>query len=241
VAIPVKDQAVVDEFMNKLDGMLAMLARKPPDGGWFGIDQDYYRLSRADATRCFALKFGPLKFRLFWERIGNGLYIASKPFILDDLRAAQATMAGGDSGPVAHAMIRIRADHWNQVLPDYRLGWAENNREACLNNLGPLSSVARALPPGQGDAEQRGIEVHRAADKLHGLHFFCPEGGHYLVSPDGAECTCSVHGSVLAPRQPDAPNDKGQLGKLLKDFHGMTATITFLEDGLHAVVVIERK
>jgi hypothetical protein len=243
LAVPVQDAAIVDEFMNKVDALLAGLARKPVERGWLGIDYDFYRLSPSDGARCFALRFGPLKFRLFWERIESGLFIASKPFILDDLRAVStsSTKAQGTSSPVAHAMVRIRAENWNQVLPDYRLGWAENNREACLNNLGPLSSVARAFPPGQGDADQRGAEVHRLADRLHGLHFFCPEGGRYLFAPDGQECTCSVHGGVMMSRQPDAPNDKGQLGKLLQNFRGMTMALTFLEDGLHAVVTIDRK
>ena len=45
-------------------------------------------------------------------------------------------------------MVRIRADHWNAVLPDYRLGWEESSRQACLENLGPLSNVARAMAAG---------------------------------------------------------------------------------------------
>src|SRR5262249_56970811 len=108
--------AVVDEFMKRLDSLLAGLARKPPERGWFGIDQDYDRLAGADARRCFAVRFGPLKFRLFWARIGNGLYVASKAFILDDLRAASTAASPegrGASGPIAHAMIRIRAENWN--------------------------------------------------------------------------------------------------------------------------------
>src|SRR5258708_9324388 len=144
-------------------------------------------------------------------------------------------------------MVRMRPKNWNQVLPDYRLGWAENNREACLENLGPLTSVSRAFvatnqPKGAALAgEDLGREVHRAADKMHTVHFFCPEGGYYVVAPDGKTVLCSAHGSALNPRQPTAPADSSSLGKLLRDFTGMTTTLTFLEDGLHAVVVIERK
>ena len=83
--------------------------------------------------------------------------------------------------------------------------------------------------------------MHKQADRLHGVHFFCPEGGHYLLSPDGKSCRCSVHGSALNPRQETEPGEKGSTGKLLQEVTGLTATLTFMEDGLHAVVVIDRK
>jgi hypothetical protein len=53
--------------------------------------------------------------------------------------------------------------------------------------------------------------------------------------------TCSVHGSALAPRQLAVPAEQGSSWKLLHRFGGMTALLTFLEDGLHAVVTIDRK
>jgi len=49
--------------------------------------------------------------------------------------------------------------------------------------------------------------------------------------------TCSVHGSALAPRQPTAPRGTGALEQL----GGLTATVTFLPEGLRAVVGVERK
>jgi len=53
--------------------------------------------------------------------------------------------------------------------------------------------------------------------------------------------TCSVHGSARAPQQAAAPAENSASSKLLRDLSGMTVTLTFLEDGLHAVVVIDRK
>jgi hypothetical protein len=204
--------------------------------GFFQLDQDFYHLSSLEgrATRSFGLQFGPLKLRFFYERIGNAFYVASKPFLLDDLKAAAAA-AATDAGPVAHAMARMRPENWNQVLPDFRLGWAENHREACLNNLSPLSSVARAF----GDKEA--AQVHNQADALYGVHFFCPEDGQYAVSPDGKSVTCSVHGSPVAPRQLPAPVEGTALGKLLSGLAGTTAALTFHEDGLHAVLTIDRR
>ena len=134
-------------------------------------------------------------------------------------------------------------------MPDFRLGWAENSREACLNNLGLLSSVGRAFAAEAGNGraastesgEQLGRQVQDYTDKLYAVHHFCPEDGHYVLSPDGKEILCSVHGSARAPRQQSAPNDDSAQGKLLRDFAGLTASLTFLKDGLHAVVVIDRK
>lgn len=236
VSVAVQDASIVDEFLNRLDKLLAAQAREPVSPGWFRVEPDFYRMNNANASdiRCASLGIGPLKFRIFWARIGNALYIASKQFILDDLAAANAAKT---TGPTGHAMFRIRSRNWNQVLPDFRLGWAENNRHACLDNLGPLSSVARALAGG----DQSGDKICHCADHLHGAHFFCPEGGHYEVMPGGRVMTCSVHGSALAPRQNSAPAQDQSLGKLLGSFAGLEATLTFLEDGLHAVVTIDRK
>ena len=155
-------------------------------------------------------------------------------------------------------MIRVRSQNWNQVLADFRLGWAENNREACLRNLGPLSSVARSFrsqesenrnqqpenqqsgnrnpgsekePENKADLSRR---IHLEADRLHTTHFFCPDGGQYRLAPDGKSMMCTIHGSAASPRQPQEP--QGALGDLLNRFSGMTATLTFREDGLHAVL-----
>ena len=157
-------------------------------------------------------------------------------------------------------MIRVRPQNWNQVLADFRLGWAENNREACLRNLGPLSSVARAFgsqesgvrsqepgrkepsSPPETKADKKddlSRRIHREADRLHTTHFFCPDGGQYRLAPDGKSMMCSIHGSTASPRQPQEP--QGALGDLLDRFCGMLATLTFREDGLHATITIERK
>ncbi|HEV3261948.1 MAG TPA: DUF1559 domain-containing protein, partial [Gemmataceae bacterium] len=256
IGIPVQDGKVVDRFLDRLDHPLAVAARQH-EGGFLPVDFDFYKFpSKQDKNKVFrsyGLRLGPAKLRLFWARIGGGLYIASKPFILEDLLAAEADRATApahdkskDTGPRAHAMVRIRPQHWDKVLPDFRLGWAENNREACLNNIGPLSSVARAYTGTAGkinevDVGQVSARILQYADFLHTVHFFCPDGGSYVLAPDRKSMVCSVHGSILAPRQADAPADKSALGRLLDTFTGMTASLTFLADGLHAVVTIDRK
>ena len=47
-----------------------------------------------------------MKWRVFFERIRDGLYVASKQYILEDLPANKDRP--GPGGPKAHAMVRIR-------------------------------------------------------------------------------------------------------------------------------------
>ena len=83
--------------------------------------------------------------------------------------------------------------------------------------------------------------LHREADQLHAVHFFCPDGGRYEVSPDGRQVICSFHGTAAEPKQMAAPAAGSPMGRLMKDFSGLTAQLIFLEDGLHAVVTVDRK
>ena len=87
----------------------------------------------------------------------------------------------------------------------------------------------------------KSAEVHRQADQLHAVHFFCPDGGKYTVDADGKQVTCSIHGSAAAPKQLAAPASQSATGRLMQEFGGATAELMFLEDGLHAVITIERK
>jgi Protein of unknown function (DUF1559) len=249
ISVPVQDAKVVDEFLVRLDGFLAEQAReKEPVGGFFRVEQDFYHLpgGQGKNIRAYSFRFGPLKWRFFWARIGNGLYIASRPYILEDILALESGKANpvtAQRGPQAHAMVRLRPQHWNRVLSDYRLGWAENNRAACLHNLGPLSSLSRGMTAGKPASSAAALEqeLRRLSALVYGVHFFCPEEGRYRVAPDGKAVTCSVHGSATAPRQPAVPSEKSSLGRLLHEFADMTLALTFMEDGLHAVVTIERK
>jgi len=247
LSVPVEDAQIVDKFLDEIDASLAALARKAERDGWFDVDFDFYRVpldTKDDRVRCYSMSLGPVKWRMFFGRIDDGLYIASKRFILDDLAVAaeqrNAVEGPVDKGPTAHAMVRVRPQNWDQVLPGFRLGWAESSRHACLNNLGPLSSVARTMAA-ESDGPVDSRRVHREADQLHAVHFFCPDGGRYEVSPDGRQVICSVHGTAAEPKQLPTPAPGSPMGRLMKDFSGLTAQLIFLEDGLHAVVTVDRK
>jgi hypothetical protein len=236
-AVPVRDRKIVDSFLEQIDPVVAELSRQQERAGLFSVVPEFYTITTQNGVRrSFGIRFGPVKWRIFWARIGDGLYLTNKLFVLDDLmQAAEQTSATTDKGPTAHAMLRLRPDHWDQVLPDYRLGWAENNREACLNNVGPLSSLARAL----GNAPPK--ELHEFARRVYGVQFYCPEHGIYETAPDGKSVSCSLHGTATAPKQPPAQTENSAPNKLLRDFKDLSVSLTFLEDGLHAVLQIERK
>ncbi len=246
ISLPVRDADLVDRTLKRLDVYLAEIARAEDRGGWFGLEQDFYRVPLGDSDeqiRCFTIAFGPVKWRMFFARVGNMVCVASKKFILEDFQTLQSVDAEHkaqkrDPGPAAHAMLRIRPQNWNEVLSTFQLGWAESSREACLNNLGPLSSVAKATASAGGaDA----ATVLHQADAAHAVHFFCPDGGRYELSPDGRQVVCSQHGSAMSPRQGIAPAAASPMGRLLDQFGGLTMALTFLQDGLHAVVTVDRK
>jgi hypothetical protein len=88
---------------------------------------------------------------------------------------------------------------------------------------------------------ERELRQLRAGEQYFDSHFFCPDGGRYAWSDDGKCVTCTVHGSASEPRQPAAPSPASDLGRLLGDLSDLKLTLTFLEDGLHAVVTVSRK
>jgi len=242
LSVPVEDARVVDEFLEEVDVLFATLARQQRGNGFLDFTADYYRVPLGETghtARSFCLQLGPVRWRMFFARLGRGLYVASKREVLEDL-AAIADQKPDDTGPVAHAMVRVRPENWDLILPAFQLGWAEKSREACLDNLAPLTAVARAAAAAS-DKPPAGADVLRQADRLHAVHFFCPDGGRYELAPDGRQVVCSIHGSAADPRQPAAPTARSPIGRLMRQFAGATAELVFLEDGLHAVVTIRRK
>ncbi|HYG75551.1 MAG TPA: DUF2950 family protein [Planctomycetota bacterium] len=253
VSVAVQDEKVTDTFLEKLDEFLAIASRRNDRGGWIEIDQDFYKLQTppregkaAPAVHAYGFRFGPIKWRFFWARIGGFLYVASQPGILEELAAldsAPKAAAEEEAESKAHGLLTIRPTHWALVLPDYRLGWAENNREACLNNLSMLSGVAKAYGTelAQKPANEASRLLRKQADRLHAVHFFCPDGGQYVLAPDGKSVVCSAHHSVLKPQQKAAPNANTPTNALMQSISNVTVSLTFLEDGLRAVLTVERK
>jgi hypothetical protein len=247
IAIPVRDAQVVDVFLEQLDLLLAAEARGGSSGGFFPIEPDFYRIERAGrpTIRCQSLRMGPIRWRVFWARIGDGIYLASERWLIDRLEAAANGERSGERGPSGHAMLRVRASAWKRILEDYRLGWAENNRLACLENLAPLYGVARALRAEGGlaesDAAAADEALRAAAERVLGVRHFCPEGGRYRLAQGGRRMECTLHGHTALSRQGLAPRADHALARLLAELRTVTAVATFEEEGLRAVLTIERR
>jgi hypothetical protein len=243
IAIPVKNREIVDEFLKRLDGFLVGLSHER-ERSFFELERDFYQIPNGGSLiRTGSIGFGPVKWRFFFQRIGDAVYIASQRTILEDLAAisSKSDAAPRTGDPPAHGLVRLRPQHWKEVLDHYHLGWEESNRQACLKNIGPLTSLSRALIAGNADGKPlTNVKLADYAARLYDVRYFCPDDGQYSIGADGA-ITCSKHGSADSPRQGTSPSESSELGKLLGEFSDMSLSLTFLEDGLHAVVDLERK
>lgn len=244
IDLAVEDAAIVDAFLAKLDEGAAIEARTHTDLGWFAFRKDFYTVQIGDTkVRSFVLSLGPIKWRFFYARIGSHVCVASKLQTLEQLVAKHADKpaAQNAAGSPAHAQLTIHRQQWNRIVPSVRLTWDEAARQACLDNIGPLTSAARVAAGSHHDAtEITAEELVATASSIYGGIHRCPCGGHYVRTPEG-RIMCSVHGDADHPQQPvpDAPNG-GSL-QMLNSFSEIRVLLTFLEDGLHAVLEIDRQ
>lgn len=240
LSFSVQDANVVDRFLETLDGLLAQV---PNGGGWLGVQQEFYRLTadgvQEDGMRAGTIQAGPFKLRFFWQRVGDGLYVTNKRYILQDLRRQREATAGDptDPGPSAHAMLRLRPEHWKAVLPGYELGWEEARRAGCMKNLSRLEDALRGLAT-RSDSLPAPGQIARRAERLHGVWFYCPDGGQYQAA-SGDAMECSIHGGRRQPRQPHRPAALTE--QTIGDMGRVTASLTFQPEGLHAELTLERR
>lgn len=244
IDVAVEDKAVVDAFLEKLDEGAAVEARTHTDLGWFAFKKDFYTVPIGDTkARSFVLSLGPLKWRFFYTRIGSSVCIASKLQTLEQLLARNAATPGPQdaSGSPAHAQLTIHRQHWNRIMPSMRLSWDEAARQACLDNIGPLTSAARvAASSHHDDGEVTPEQLASTASWVYGGIHRCPCGGHYVRTKEG-RVVCEVHGNADLPQQPAPDADNGGSLEMLNSFSEIRVLLTFLEDGLHAVLEIDRK
>jgi hypothetical protein len=242
VSIPVRNAKIVDEFLEELDRLIVReRAQGEWDAFWNARSIEFYRLPFPEphVVRCLAVKLFGLKWRLYWGRIGDGLYIANRPFVLEDILAAQAEKKGEKQPESAHALLRLRPENWRDVRVGYNLGWAENHRSACHDNQSLLVNVRRGWNDLAADAPE--ATLMERVQRIYGVRPYCPDGGVYVFSAEGKSCRCSIHGTARDPRQPATPSPNSATGRLLREFAGLRATLSFEPEGLRAVAVIERR
>jgi hypothetical protein len=249
LSIPVKDPEIVDRTLSKLDVFLARWIHRPDlrqgfPAGLLGIEHDVYGISgKADpGVRAYAFQFGPLTWRFYWSRIGDGLYLASKPFILEELKRAaesEADETGRAESPAGHGLVRIRPQHWNRILPHFQIGWAEAQRRSCLHSVSFMSSVARGLTSARGrpavDADLPNIE--KLSRTFFRVEPHCGAGGKYTVTDEGTGVCCTAHGCQNLPRQ--ARGQQTELAAFAESLTDVQLQMTFTEDGLHTIVTFD--
>lgn len=250
IDLAVEDVAIVDAFLEKLDDGAAIEARTHTDFGWFAFKKDFYTLQTGDTkVRSFVLSLGPFKWRFFYARIGANVCISSKLQTLELIAAEHAAKAANPQLPVsptrdsfpAHAQVTIHREQWKHIMPSMRLSWDEAARNACLDNIGPLTSAARlATSSHHDDGEVTPEQLAASASSIYGGIHRCPCGGHYLRTKDG-KVVCDVHGNADHPQQPTPDAKNGGSLEMLNSFSEIRVLLTFLEDGLHAVLEIDRK
>ena len=248
LSIPVKDPEIVDRTLSKLDVFLARWSHRPDLQrgffGWLSVEHDVYRISgKADpAVRAYAFQFGPLTWRFYWSRIDDGLYLASKPFILDELKRAAGSEAddtGRAESLASHGMVRIRPQHWNRILPHFQIGWAEAQRRSCLHNVSFLSSAARGLTSASGrpavDADMS--KIKQLTRTLFHVESHCGAEGKYTVTDEGTGVCCTAHGCQTLPRQ--AMGQQTELAAFAESLTDVQLQMTFTDEGLHTVVTFD--
>lgn len=247
VSMPLEDGKLIDDLLEAYDAVA--VRRNGIRERTFFFDQSFefhHLTTRGGHTvRAYCTKFGPITWRMYVARIGKGLYITNQTDVIDDLHAlakeAPKEPAVADLGPDAHGMVRVRAKNWSAALPGYQHGWESSNRQACCQSMQALEGVARAHGSFlKGTPEERGKELAELTARLHGFHHACPDGGTYRLEPDGT-LRCDIHGTVRLPRQKEFPEPASAVARRMGGFRDMTAALTFLPEGLRAVVVIERK
>lgn len=244
IVVPVQQADIVDRFLVEVDKQLASL----PKGFQDFVQMEQYQIPVGEnKVRIYSIKLLGISFRIAWARMGNYLVVTNQPTMLPELhqyyskQAAPSKEANTKKDDQGHAQFSIYPEAWKQVLPGYRLGWAENHRVACAKNQQCIANIARSYPElvkADGTYDPKLLTLVR---QQYGQRVFCPDGGTYKLLPDG-NCECSIHGCAhINPQQPLEPSKDSDTMKSLAEFKGLNATLTFLEDGLHAVLVLKRK
>lgn len=244
IVIPVQQAELVDRFLVEVDKQLAALPRGFQDF----VQMEQYQIPVGEnKVRIYSIKLLGISFRIAWARMGNYLVVTNQPTMLPELhqyyskQAAPSKEANTKKDDQGHAQFSIYPEAWKQVLPGYRLGWAENHRVACGKNQQCIANIARSYPElvkADGTYDPKLLTLVR---QQYGQRIFCPDGGTYKMLPNG-NCECSIHGCAhINPQQPLEPSKESDTMKSLAEFKGLSATLTFLEDGLHAVLVLKRK
>lgn len=242
LVIPVKNAQAVDDFLSEVDRRCADLL---PARLERMVRIEQYKVRHGErAVRVLSLRALGLSIRLAWARVGDQLVLTNQPELLLGNTFDPGQWQPQPGGVSGHAMLRIRADRWRLSLPRAQLSWAENQRLACARSQHQLAMVARGYPELLTPDGKLTEELVRRTAQIYGGRPYCPDGGTYDMVGKETErrCRCQLHGDAVSGFIClEAPAEGSATAQTLRDFSGLSATLTFLEDGLHAVLIVERR
>ncbi len=252
-SLSLNNPAIVDKFLDILEPMLAKA--NPVSRGFNAFD--YSRLRSKpdlDIHNC-SWQIGPAKFRLFFARINKSLYLSTQKSVIESIYLFMRSRSevgvsispkGSLEGLVgkAQALFEINHQNWRKVKSDSDLLWLDNSRRACLKNLAPLTVYARAAASIKGTGDLLAGDIVGASTKnpVHQATALCPDGGVYKFDATTGNVFCSVHGGLGQSRQAVQLSVNANAANVLLDsLKRSYASLTFLEDGLHGELVVEKK
>jgi hypothetical protein len=175
-----------------------------------------------------------LKLRLYSAVVDDRLVIASRRDIVTDLMDASAKGAGAkvvkNEGNMEMSVYRSA---FKQLEENVNLGWQEDLRHACHQNL-PLAAIllkSLGLPPESLNSTIAG---------LRGYQHYCPSGGRYVIDERSGAVACSIHGTSWNPKQPPAGDTTSKTLTLVNTLERVNARLAFTPEGLMTTVDIRR-
>ncbi len=240
VTLSVQDRDVVDEFLRRMDPWVARMTQHEVDD--FIPIRYHYSISQLEghAIRSLGMDVAGIGLRCFVTRLDDTLYIASQVELVRELidanRNQQPSEPPGGTAESGHLQAWMWPQLRKQSEASESFQSAAADERACHHNLAPLTEVARA---GFGDSIDDTVDKAYLRD---GVRYACPSGGRYVYEINASEPTvkCTLHGSVLEPRQPLAPPEASNAAKLSAELGEIEASVKLTPEGLRAVLTIQR-
>jgi hypothetical protein len=210
-----------------------VLAYQPLQEGWSQPRVTLYELEeyRGRKMRVIEAAIGPIRLRGFISIVGYEAYLTPRLSLLKriiDLAEEPAATPQPDALK-ANVALLIRPTAWDKVKSDFQLAWASSAKEACLSNFDELQVLFKYF----SDA---GVPIEKVSEKLDGTRYFCPEGGEYQYDSAKNVVTCTIHGTIETPRQPEKMGEDATFSRLINGIDQIAVSLTFEGEGVRTRV-----
>ncbi len=228
VTDPVKAEKSIPALFRSLSG-------KNSNSGDFSVETYAIEDHRGKPVYVVNYNLWVIKLRLFSAVIDNRLVTASRRDIITDL--IDANQSANYKKPVANdgsMELSVYRSAFKDFAEHVNIGWQEELRHACHNNL-PLISI---MMVNLGITQDK---LNSSIEHLRGYDHYCPSGGKYSIIPGTRTVTCSVHGTTWNPRQPADSSADSKTMQLVNSIEKINARMAFTHEGLMTTLEIKRK